>query len=402
MRGAFPAAVALWTVLGPGTGAPRALAAAADPAVLFCAEIEGLPAASGVVAAPREGAAGGQAATLAADACVVWGLDLPAGEYTLLLRGFAPAGDQDALFLTCGARRERFTIPIGRWGQRAMAFRHRETGAATFRVDGQEAGVLVDRVAVVAGSRSESDVDLAACALTPPTVPIPVDRLPRFERPCRLAEFPPVGVPDDSAPLFREDFERPPVPGLAGTHRLGLGRSGQGALLAMPDGRFEAALPDPSGLACSGTVEWWVRPRPAAHVWSDQGWHYFLHAAPAEGSTVRMDLYRRPASDLTLSLSAGKDGPVESLSLNTSSLDPEAWHHILVSWEAAADSLDLWLLVDGRGRHLHSSQAFPPFAFRRLCFGNAPPDLGLPGLPMDGALDEIVARPEPVRRRLTP
>jgi hypothetical protein len=275
-------------------------------------------------------------------------------------------------------------------------------GVATCRIDGQEAGVLVDRVGVVRGIVAEAGVDLAACRLTPMAGLVPLDRLPRVERPCRLAEFPPVGSPDDPSPLCREDFELPPHRGASGRRRSGQGRGGQGLLLEMPDGRFDLAVPAAPGLKEAGTVEWWVRPRPAAHAWNDQGWRFFLHAAPADGTTVQFDLARTVATGLTLTFSAGQDQPAESVSLDVSRLDPDEWHHLLVAWDFAGPARDLWLLVDGKGRHLHTDRSFPPCAFRNLGFGNSPPGAGLPFLPMDGALDQITVRAEPVRDRLAP
>ncbi|NLF16178.1 MAG: LamG domain-containing protein [Lentisphaerae bacterium] len=375
-------------------------APAAPPEVLFCAEIEGIGEPVGLTTVAVPEAAGGMAASLSGDAWVAWGLRLDPGEYTLLFSAFAPAGDQDGLFVTIAGRRQRFTVPIGRWGQCAMAFTTAAAGPVGFTIDGQEPGARIDRCAVVRGTVAVDRLDIGKVALTPGGERyLPAAELPHVDRPCRLAQFPPADDADNAT--RREDFDAARIDGVEGRHGIGEGPWGPCLVLGQPDGRFTIDLEPALRLAGAGTVEWWVRPRPALHAWSDQGWRYLFHAQPAPGSALRLDLSRSPGTELALRLSGSGAGDADArIATDTRGLDPEAWHHILVSWERAGDVVTLWLLVDGRGRQRQWRPDAAPGGFRRLVFGNAPPDDGLPFLPMDGAIDRIRIGTASVRQRL--
>lgn len=375
----------------------------ADPVpperVLFCADVEDIGAPFGLAAVAVAEAGGGKAASLAADAWIGWGLRLPAGTYTFVFRAFAPAGDQDALFVTIAGQRQRFTVPIGRWGQCAMGFTVAAETIVPFQIDGQEPAVQIDRCAVIGAAVGAEDVNLLTTALSPRDRLAAAAALPFAERPCRLAQFPPR---QEAGPgtVLSEAFESPLPMRAAGRTEPGQGPWGPALLLGLPDGRYDLPLDETLRLADTGTVEWWVQPRPATNAWRDQGWRYFLHGQPASGTSVRLDLSRQVASGLTLSLSTTAGAPRQDLSLDVTSLDPEAWHHILVSWDLVGDPQTLWLLVDGKGRQLRFPKCFAECRFQRLAFGNSPPGGALPFLPMDGALDQIVVSREPVQRRL--
>lgn len=339
-----------------------------------------------------DGANGGFAVALSGDSVIAGGLQLPAGSYTFILRTFAPAGDQDGLFVEINGARTRRTVPIGQWATVALPFTLDKPGQVTLTVIGQEPGLLVDEIAVVKGTHADGAVDTTKLVAAAGGGQVGLADLQRLQTACRLATFPPA----PGRVLCGEDFEKLP-PGVSGEHALAPGHAGQGLVLKMPDGRFDMALSGPAAAAMpAGTVEWWVRPRPAAQVWLDQGWHYFLHAAPAAGP--RLDLSRSPSTQLQLSLSAGDRR--ESLQINTGNLDLQEWHHLLVSWDLRGDRQYLWLLVDGKGFRSFFPKAFEAPRFTSLQFGNMPSSDNIPLLPMDGGLDEIRVSPEPVSARL--
>jgi len=82
-----------------------------------------------------------------------------------------------------------------------------------------------------------------------------------------------------------DGFEEVPQ-GVSGAHHVVEGKFGEAVHLGVPDGRFVA---DASKMEFDGkgTIEFWVRPRPMQRLWWDQGWHYFIHCEPAEGSDWR-------------------------------------------------------------------------------------------------------------------
>ncbi len=147
-----------------------------------------------------------------------------------------------------------------------------------------------------------------------------------------------------------------------------------------------------------------MQPRPAAQVWTDQGWHYFLHGAPVVAGGTRLDLSRHIASSLELALSAGETR--EAVTVPTGNLDLQAWHHLLVSWDLRGERQYLWLLLDGKGFQSFfpategGRKALGPLQLGALQFGNTPSGDDIPLLPMDGAVDEVRVTTTSVADRL--
>ena len=224
-------------------------------------------------------------------------------------------------------------------------------------------------------------------------------------RPVRLAE--PPGEPEeaDSRTLYLQDFEGP-VDGASGEHRFASGRRGTGLHLAMPDGRFDIDASE-FDVGAAGTVQWWVKPRPAAEVWRNQGWHYFLHVRPEREDGFQLDLWRHPRTSLRLSASHGLQphGPIEepdeNIEIDTRGLDFDQWHQLLVSWDLTGDRQRIWLLVNGAGQELSLPPGtFQPGGFASIEFGNRPSGWNTPFIPMDGAVDGIHIRRTSIEERL--
>lgn len=354
------------------------------PEVLLCREFESFGAGYGVSVVPFPGATGGTAGSLSSDAEQTTALRLQPGPYTLVMRTWAPAGDQDAFFVTFNSRRVRRTVPIGRWG--AVTWPFKAEGAPVFLlIEGQEPGVIIDRIAIVRGTHADGTVDLGTMALERgDAVAVPAETAPRSVRRCVLKQaLPTVRDPWPKAALA-VDFSKT-TGKLVGHGSVVTDAAGEFALLDMPDGRFDLDL-SPVGAEQALTIGWWVRPRPAASVWSDQGWHFFLGAHSSDG-TLRIELSRHIVSGLKLRVAEGSIE--EAIVLETRHLDPQEWHHLFVSWDLGGDRQELWLCVDGRGRTVRFPKAFTPRQIGVLEFGNSPSSSGLPFLPMDGALDGI-------------
>ncbi len=367
-------------------------AGAQSPEVALAVAAERYGVASGLTATRAPGANGGVAMALSDSSTIAGGLQLAPGQYTLVLRTFAPAGDQDGFFVEVAGTRTRRTAPIGSWGALAFPFSVEQAGQVLISIIGQEPGMLVDDVVIVKGTVKDGQVDTTKLVAATGGDRVGFEGLTRLRTPCRLRDFPPQTV----TAALREDFETAP-PGAAGEHRLGPGQTGRGLVLDMPDGRYDLEAKALGPLA-TGTVEWWVKPRPAAQVWLDHGWHYFLHGAPAVAEGCRLDLSRHPRTQLQLTLAVGDRN--ESLHLPTNSLDLQQWHHVLVSWDLRGERQYLWLLVDGKGYQAFFPASFPPLALAALQFGNAPSGDGLPCLPMDGGIDGIRVSTTAVADRL--
>lgn len=226
---------------------------------------------------------------------------------------------------------------------------------------------------------------VVACAQPSPPVP------------CKLRTFPPPAAEPGNI-ILREDFETASAT-VTGEHRYAPGRTGQGLYLDMPDGRYELPLGQPRTMP-TGTIEWWAKPRPAAQVWSDQGWHYFLHCAPPQPGGVRFDLSRSPATQLQISASCGDQK--QSVWIKPGGADVQQWHHLLVSWDFSGERQSLWLLLDGAGGSVTFPRAFAPPVWSSLQFGNTPAGEDIPFLPMDGGIDDLRVSSDPVTARLTP
>ncbi len=383
-----------------------AFAHAADIAeddVLLKVEIQSWGHTQGMTPVGYEEASDGTAMALAADAMAAGALPLTAGDYTLLLWSYAPAGDKDGFFVEINGERTRLLATIGRWNTLALPFTVAQDGPVTIQIIGQEPGVTIDQIAVVRGTYRTGDVQFAEVPGETQGESIGLDEIPRMTGSCRLAAVPEAPFEPDAQTVFHESFDTP-CEGVMGEHRWGEGRWGQALILDMPDGRFDidaAAL----GIAEQGTIEWWVKTREAARVWWDQGWHYFLHIEPARPGGVQIDLSKcRTSLELTMTLDGEAyklgEGTHESISLSTSRLGNEQWHHLLVSWDLSGDRQWLWMTIDGVGVQSFFPRSFQPSGFSRIEIGNTPSDWDVPYLPMDGAIDELRISKVSVRDRL--
>jgi len=319
-----------------------------------------------------------------------------AGDYTLLVRCYAPAGDQDGFFVEIGTVRTRRTAPIGNWGTLAYPFTVDKPGALAIVIIGQEPGMTVDAIAVVRGTYKDNDPKLAdvpgemAVGLE-----VGLDDLDELVVPCSLAATPDAPFEADEHTVYHQSFDEE-CPGEIGDHHPVEGKWGQALYLDFPDGRFDV---DASALDLGeqGTIEWWVRPRPAQELWWDQGWHYFLHCKAADGESLQLDLSSHPKTQLRLIASSsegpyyvnGEPGTREWVQRSTSKLDGEAWHHILVSWDVTGEREYLWLMVDGVGRQSFFPKAHDSAGFSSIELCNTPSDWDVPFLPVDGAIDEL-------------
>lgn len=373
-----------------------AAAHAADIAagdVLLKVEVQSWGEPVGMTPVAHEEASGGAAMSMAADAYAMAALGLQAGEYTLLFWAHAPAGDQDAFFVEIDGERTRLKGPIDSWGTIVHPFTVEEDGAVSIVIIGQEAGMTVDQMAVVRGGHEAGEIEFADVPGEAAGEQIPLDELPRLTLPCSLADVPEEPLAADEHTVLRESFDGEPD-GVVGEHRWTDGPFGRALILDIPDGRFDVEASE-LGIAQQGTIEWWVKPREAAHVWWDQGWHYFLHIEPAQKGGPQIDLSRHPMTQLQLTLTADgepyalSEGPHEELQMSTNNLALDEWHHMLVSWDLAGDTQYLWVLIDGVGMQSHFPRMIEPGGFSRIELCNTPSDWNVPYLPMDGAIDEV-------------
>lgn len=377
-----------------------ALAQAADiPAgdVLLKAELEQYGVAGGVSTFAQPGASGGSAPALSADAVVAGALKLTAGKYTLLLRTFAPAGDQDGFFIEINGVRTRRVAEIGRWAVLALPFEVPTEGNIPVSVIGQEEGLLVDQIAVVRGTFADNSVDLTKLTDTvKPGAKQGLGLLSRLVVPARLKTMQQAPWVPDRATVFYSALEVIP-PGATGATKLGPGKWGQALYVGVPDGRLDVDAMKLSALP-TGTIEWWVRPRPGQRLWQDQGWHYFLHCQGRGTQDLTLDLFRHAMTGLQLTATSGTKS--EKLRLAGTGADLEAWHHLLVSWDLRGDRQYLWLLFDGVGLCSFFPKSLPTASFSTIELGNTPSGSDLPWLFMDGGLDEVRISSEPVTERL--
>jgi hypothetical protein len=365
--------------------------------VLLKAELEQYGASGGLTAIAQPGASGGLGMALSADTVVSGALKLPAGKYTLLLRTFAPGGDQDGFFIEINGVRTRRVVDIGRWSTLALPFEVATEGAIPIAVIGQEPGLIIDQIAIVHGIYGDSKLDMARIAETAPAgTKVGLNLVSRLIVPARLRELQKAPWKPDRTTLFYSNLDTIPA-GATGETKLAPGQWGQGLYVGVPDGRYDV---DASKLALgqAGTIEWWVRPRPGQRLWQDQGWHYFLHCKGKGAGDVSFDLFRHAITGMQLTASCGQ--ATERVGLSGSGADLEQWHHLLVSWDFRGDKQYLWLLFDGVGLGSFFPRSFTNVAFSSIEFGNTPSGSGLPWLFMDGALDEVRISSTPVADRL--
>ena len=374
--------------------------------VVMKLEVERYGVGSGLEATKVEGAAGGVAMALAKpESGARGGVRLAPGDYTLLVRVWAPAGDQDGFYVDIRSERDRRVPPSQRtWHTLAYSLTVREQETVPVAVVGQELGLVVDQIAVVRGTYKTDDVqtvDLPGGEAT--DAQVSPDDLPRLVAPAGLAELPRSPFTTTGDTLLHESFEKIPE-GVSGAHHVVEGKFGQAVHLGVPDGRF---VVDASGMEFGGkgTIEFWVRPRPAQRLWWDQGWHYFIHCEPPESSDARalaLSLSRLPATQLQLSASVPGGDRTEAIRISTSSVDADEWHHLLVSWDMAGKRQRLWLLLDGVGQQVFFEPTYEPTGFGRIEIGNTPLASDLPYLFLDGAIDELHISKVSVAGRLSP
>lgn len=371
--------------------------------VLLKVEVENWGAVRGMQPVTHEEASGGVAMSMAEDALAVGGLQMPAGDYTLVLWQMAPAGDADGFFVEINGERTRLLGTIGRWGTLTLPFSVRRAGPVTIAIIGQEPTMTVDTIAVVRGTYQRDQIAFADIPGEVTGESVGLQDIARLAIPCALAEPPSEPLPADEHTVYQQDFEAR-CAGVSGEHRWTDGPFGRALILDMPDGRFDI---DASALeiAEQGTVEWWVKPREAARVWWDQGWHYFLHAEPAQPGGTQLDLFTlranlalRTTQDATAY--ALSEGTHENVQFSVGRVDLTQWHHMLVSWDLRGDRQYLWVMVDGHGMQSFFPRTFEAGEFSRIELGNTPSDWDVPYLPMDGAIDAIRISNVSVQARL--
>ncbi|MBD3293554.1 MAG: hypothetical protein GF393_11565, partial [Armatimonadia bacterium] len=324
----------------------------AEDDVLLKIEVEGWGETAGMQPVAHEEASGGVAMSMAADAYAVGGLELAAGDYTLLFWDHAPAGDQDAFFVEIDGQRSRLKGHIGSWGTIVHPFSIEEAGAPTIAIIGQEPGMTLDQMAIVRGKYEAGEIAFADVPGETKGESVGLHEISRLAAPCRLDETPAEPLPADEHTVYQQDFEAQ-CGGVVGEHRWTAGPFGQALILDMPDGRFDI---DASALeiAEQGTVEWWVKPREAARIWWDQGWHYYLHAEPAQPGGLQIDLDKHVRSLALTVTNDGEpytltDGTHERVQMGTGGVPIDEWHHMLISWDFTGDRQYLWLMIDGAG-----------------------------------------------------
>ena len=361
--------------------------------VILKSEVENLPVTERLSPAIYDGVTG---MAFPATGLAMAGLELETGDYTLLVHCYAPAGDQDGFFVEIEGRQTRRTAPIGRWGTLAYPFTTEKAGKVGISIIGQEPGMTVDAVAVVKGTHQDNDprFDQVPGEMKR-GVEIKIEDLPRLALTVTLAEKAEGPLTADEHTVYIEHFDAE-CNGVTGDYHWGEGQFGQALYLDVPDGRFAV---DASGfdLAGEGTVEWWVKPRPAQQLWSDQGWHYFLHCRAKDDKGLQLDLSRHPKSQLRLIASSSegpyfppdKPGTREWAEMSTSSLAFDIWHHVLVSWKIGEERTHLWVMVDGVGRQSFFPTQHSPAGFSAIEFGNTPSHWDVPYLFIDGGIDEI-------------
>lgn len=383
----------------PGFAAPLG-----EDDVVLVEEIENFGQTTGLDPVGMDDASGKLAMALNSPESIAQGaVRLAAGKYTVLVSVWAPAGDQDGFYVDIRDVRDR-RVPPGQRAWHTMAYSLETTAkeVVPIAVIVQEVGLRVDQIAVVKGAFKTDEIR----ALDVPRgkmqgVQVKLEDLPRLARRAHLASVPEAPLQLGTDTLMQRSFDTE-AEGATGAHELVEGKFGQALYLGAPDGRL---VLDSSKLAfgAEGTIEFWVRPRPAQRLWWDQGWHYFLHCEPAEGQpeqAVSVDISRHPSTQLRATV-ATRDGKAkEAASIATGETSIDDWHHLLFSWDFTGKPQYVWFLLDGVGTQVHFTPQFAPTQFGRIEIGNAPMESGLPYLPIDGAVDDVVVSSKSVRTRL--
>ena len=366
------------------------------PTVLLHAEIEGFGLTRGLSVVALDGASKGDARTLTDGSFAAAGLGLAPGHYSFLVRARAPHADAGGFFVDIDGCETRRRAPIGTWATMAYPFEVDMERVVSISVKCQEPGVVVDQVAIISGTAADDQVQFAELASGPTTITHPeVAGLPCLTIPCRLTSLP---TPPRKAGLdtvYHEDFEGI-VTGAVGEHEEASSPSGKALHLGMPDGRF-VVVARRLGLEATGTIEWWVRPRPAKRLWASKGWHYFLHAVTEDRTGGhRMDLSKHPNACLRFSVTSLNGRASEHVQIvpYPGSFDGwsqmfDDWHHMLVSWDLSGERQTIWLLMDGTGVQRYFPRTFTPAMLDQIEFCNTPLGDAVPYLPMDGAIDEV-------------
>lgn len=371
-----------------------------SPPLLIRAEIENFGLTDRLLPVVFAGAAEGEAMSLSDGSFACAGVRLPAGSYSLLVRTWAPHADADGFFVEIDGDQTRRRAPMKKWATMAYPFAVESERIATLLVKGQEPGLIIDNIAVVNGQFADDQLDLLSLEVENDTVTSPESlTLPCLTVPCRLETIPSTPFKDNASLAHSESFDAP-VTGAVGEHAFTEGKWGGGLHLGMPDGRFDveaAAL----ALGATGTIEWWVRPRPARRLWNDHGWHYFLHVTAGDGkSGFRMDVSKHGKARLLLTLAGPGTDANERVRITPRGINLEMWQHMLVSWDFTGERQHVWFLLNGRGYHRFFPKTFSPGTVKRIEFCNTPSCDQLPFLPMDGAIDEVCVRRESVVCRL--
>lgn len=372
----------LAAAVGPVVAAP---VAATD--VIFKVEAEACGLTGGLTEAQMEGAVGGMSAILGDERTgITWAGDLDPGDYALLLRTWAPAGDQDAAFVEVNGQRTRYTFAQMTWATLVVPLKITDR-SVSLRIIGQETGLALDQLALIRGVYRAGQVRLedvpaggAERARVDPA------RVPRLAVGTRLPVVPAGPLTKAPGTVLLWDFEALPQ-GTRGDAALAAGKFGQALKLPLPDGRLDVPLTG-LGLAALGTVEFWCRPRPAQMLWYGNGQHWFLHLE-AGTAGPRLDLRLHPDWCLELRATSADGQQADGVPLMVRYLDAQAWHHVVVSWNFAAPRQQLWLLVDGAGECLGFPAKFTPAEFTSLQLCNTPDGSPLPLMPVDGLLDDL-------------
>ncbi len=334
---------------------------AAPPDMLFRVEAEDLPTVAACLVADDPHAGGGSSVVLASQASLVGAeVNLPAGDYTLLLSLGAPDAGHDAVYVTVPGGEVR--LPVGRFGELAtlaQPFSVAEAGTIVLSVrpDPDELGVAIDQGGLARGTTEagveladldapDEALELAALAGVPAAGEV-VEVAGPVSGEVTLAELPAQQHARGPDTLFLATFDE----SADAEYARGIGACSNLSGAPLTEGRWGQALDcadarthvlysmDRNLARRAGTLECRVRSA-QANLWSDGAEHYLLTLRPRRRMVgepriaVRLDVFK--GEDDALHLRAtGAPAPVD-LAIPTAGLAPGEWHHIAISWEAPA------------------------------------------------------------------